>query len=152
MRRYSTLKLFGVPNSRMRSASKNTDHFRSVSQYNTRLAFSDSLKTMATLREKLKAKRAEKGKSLDALAKDAGLSKSYLWELENRQSPRPSLDKLQAIAGALDIDVAFFMDDSIEDLQEDLKDRQFFRNYSKLKPETKEQLRVILEALKKTGG
>lgn len=107
---------------------------------------------MATLREKLKAKRTESGKSLDALAKDARLSKSYLWELENRQSPRPSLDKLQAIASALDIDVTFFIDDSIEDLQEDLKDRQFFRNYSKLRPETKEQLRVILEALKKTGG
>lgn len=107
---------------------------------------------MATLREKLKAKRAEKGKSLEGLARDAGLSKSYLWELENRESPRPSLDKLQAIAGALDIDVAFFMDDSIDDLQEDHRDRQFFRNYSKLKPETKEQLRVILEALKKTGG
>lgn len=107
---------------------------------------------MATLSEKLKAKRAETGKSLDALAKDARLSKSYLWELENRDSPKPSLDKLQAIAGALNIDVAFFMDDSMEDLQEDLKDRQFFRNYTKLKPETKEQLRVILEAFKKTGG
>lgn len=107
---------------------------------------------MATLQEKLKAKRAEKGKSLEALARDAGLSKSYLWELENRESPRPSLDKLQAIAAALDIDVGFFMDDSIDDLQEDHRDRQFFRNYSKLKPETKEQLRVILEALKKTGG
>ena len=107
---------------------------------------------MATLREKLKAKRTETGKSLDALAKDAGLSKSYLWELENRESPRPSLDKLQAIAAALNIDVAFFIDDSIEDLQEDLKDRQFFRNYSKLKPETKEQVRVMIEALKKTGG
>ena len=107
---------------------------------------------MATLSEKLKTKRTEKGKSLDALAKEAGLSKSYLWELENRDSPRPSLDKLQSIATALDIDVAFFMDESIEDLQEDLKDRQFFRNYSKLKPGTKEQLRVILEALKKTAG
>lgn len=107
---------------------------------------------MATLGEKLKAKRTEKSMSLDALAKEAKLSKSYLWELENRESPRPSLDKLQAIAGALDIDVAFFMDDSIEDLEENLKDRQFFRNYSKLKPETKEQLRVILDALKKTGG
>lgn len=107
---------------------------------------------MATLREKLKAKRTENGMSLDALAKEAKLSKSYLWELENRESPRPSLDKLQAIAKALDIDAAFFMDDSIEDLREDLKDRQFFRNYSKLKPETKEQLRVILDALKKTGG
>ena len=100
---------------------------------------------MATLGEKLKAKRTQTGKSLDALAKDAGLSKSYLWELENRESPKPSLDKLQAIASALNIDVAFFMDDSIEDLQEDLKDRQFFRNYTKLKPETKEQLRVIRE-------
>jgi transcriptional regulator with XRE-family HTH domain len=107
---------------------------------------------MATLGEKLKAKRTQTGKSLDALAKDAGLSKSYLWELENRESPKPSLDKLQAIASALNIDVAFFMDDSIEDLQEDLKDRQFFRNYSKLDPKTKEQVRVMIEALKKTGG
>jgi transcriptional regulator with XRE-family HTH domain len=107
---------------------------------------------MATLGEKLKAKRAEAGKSLDTLAKDAGLSKSYLWELENRESPKPSLEKLQAIANALNIDVAFFIDDSIEDLQEDLKDRQFFRNYTKLKPETKEQLRVILEAFKNKGG
>jgi len=104
---------------------------------------------MATLREKLKAKRTEKGKSLDALAKEAGLSKSYLWELENRDSPKPSLDKLQAIAGALDIDVAFFMDDSIEDLGEDLKDRQFFRNYSKLEAGDKETLRLFLDALKK---
>ena len=46
----------------------------------------------------IKAKRNKKGMSLDALAKEAGLSKSYLWELENRDSPRPSLDKLQAIA------------------------------------------------------
>ncbi|WP_425258143.1 helix-turn-helix domain-containing protein [Rubrivivax sp. RP6-9] len=107
---------------------------------------------MATLREKLKAKRNEKGKSLDALAKDAGLSKSYLWELENRDSPRPSLDKLQAIAGALDIDVAFFMDDSIEDLQENLKDRQFFRNYTKLGEEDKERLRAFVEVLKRKNS
>lgn len=107
---------------------------------------------MATLSEKLKAKRAEAGKSLEVLARDAGLSKSYLWELENRESPRPSLDKLQAIAGALNIDVAFFIDDTIEDLEEDHRDRQFFRNYAKLRPETKEQLRVILDALKKNNG
>lgn len=107
---------------------------------------------MATLGEKLKAKRNETGKSLDALAKDAGLSKSYLWELENRDSPRPSLDKLQAIAKALDIDVAFFMDDSIEDLREDLKDRQFFRNYSKLNEDDKERLRAFVEVLKRKGS
>jgi transcriptional regulator with XRE-family HTH domain len=107
---------------------------------------------MATLREKLRAKRNETGKSLDALAKDAGLSKSYLWELENRDSPRPSLDKLQAIAKALDIDVAFFMDDSIEDLREDLKDRQFFRNYTKLGDVDKETLRAFVEVLKRKNS
>lgn len=107
---------------------------------------------MATLREKLKAKRAETGKSLDVLAKDAGLSKSYLWELENRDSPKPSLDKLQAIAGALNIDVAFFMDDSIEDLQEDLKDRQFFRNYTKLGEDDKETLRTFVDVLKRKNS
>jgi transcriptional regulator with XRE-family HTH domain len=104
---------------------------------------------MATLREKLNIKRKEKGMSLDALAKEAKLSKSYLWELENRDSPRPSLDKLQAIATALNIDVTFFVDNSIEDLEENLEDRQFFRNYSKLSPDTKVQLQGILEVLKK---
>lgn len=104
---------------------------------------------MATLGKKLKDKRSERGKSLEVLARDAGLSKSYLWELENRDSPKPSLDKLQALAAALDIDVAFFMDDSIEELEEDLKDRQFFRNFSKLSPEDKERLRTFVDALKK---
>lgn len=104
---------------------------------------------MATLSEKLKSKRNLKGKSLEVLAKEAGLSKSYLWELENRESPRPSVDKLQAIANALDIDVAFFLDDSIEDLEEDLRDRQFFRNFSKLAPDDKERLRAFVDALRK---
>lgn len=105
---------------------------------------------MATLGEKLKAKRGSM--SLDALAKTAKLSKSYLWELENRESPRPSLDKLQAIASALNIDVAYFMDDSIEDLQEDLKDRQFFRNFTKLNEEDKERLRAFVEVLKRKNS
>lgn len=43
------------------------------------------------------------------------------------------------------------MDDSIEDSEEDLKDRQFFRNYTKLEPGDRERLRAILEALKKGG-
>lgn len=107
---------------------------------------------MATLSEKLKAQRSAMNKSLDALAKEAGLSKSYLWELENRESPRPSLDKLQAIAKALNIDAAYFMDDSIEDLQEDLKDRQFFRNFTKLNEVDKETLRAFVEVLKRKNS
>ena len=104
---------------------------------------------MVTLGRKLKDKRNEKGKSLEALAKDAGLSKSYLWELENRESPKPSLDKLQAIATALDIDVSFFIDDSIEELEANLVDRQFFRNFSKLSSDDKERLRAFVDTLRR---
>lgn len=50
---------------------------------------------MATrLGEKLRELRKQRGLTLDKLADLAGLSKSYLWELENRESQRPSAEKL----------------------------------------------------------
>lgn len=46
---------------------------------------------MATrLGEKLRDLRKQRGLTLEKLADMAGLSKSYLWELENRESQRPS--------------------------------------------------------------
>lgn len=103
------------------------------------------------LAEKLRTQRTEKGLSLDALAKQAGLSKSYLWELENREDTKPSVEKLQAVATVLDVDVAFFLDDSVGEPSEDHRDRQFFRNYTKLDAPSKERLRNILDALKKSS-
>ena len=44
------------------------------------------------------------------------------------------------------------MDDSIEDLQEDLTDRQFFRNYTKLNADDKERLRAFVEVLKRKNS
>lgn len=87
--------------------------------------------------------------SLDALATVAGLSKSYLWELENRESAKPSVDKLQSIAKALDLDVAFLMDDAIEEMQEDHLDRQFFRNFTQLDASDKDRLRMFVDSLRK---
>jgi DNA-binding XRE family transcriptional regulator len=47
---------------------------------------------MATrLGEKLHEMRKQRGLTLEKLAELAGLSKSYLWELENRESQRPRL-------------------------------------------------------------
>ncbi len=107
---------------------------------------------MATkLGEKIRTLRTSKGLTLEGLATSANLSKSYLWELENRESLRPSAEKLQAIAGILDVDVSFFLDDSIDQPMDDHKDKQFFRSYSKLLPEDKEQLRRILETFKRSG-
>ncbi|MCU7370732.1 helix-turn-helix transcriptional regulator [Paucibacter sp. O1-1] len=103
------------------------------------------------LADKLREQRGLKGLSLDGLAKQAGLSKSYLWELENRDATKPSVEKLQAVATVLDVDVAFFLDDSVDELSEDYRDKQFFRNYAKLDSPSKERLRNILDALKKSS-
>lgn len=105
---------------------------------------------MATkLGDKIRSCRTKKELTLDELARRAGLSKSYLWELENRESQRPSAQKLQAIADVLGEDVSFFLDDAIDTPQESNKDKEFFRSYSKLDTDAKDQLRRILETFKK---
>lgn len=106
--------------------------------------------SMATkLGEKIRNGRKAAGLTLDELARRAKLSKSYLWELENRDSPSPSAEKLQAIADELELEVTFLIDDSIEQPEESHRDKQFFRSYSKLEPEDKERLRRILDTFKK---
>lgn len=106
---------------------------------------------MATkLGDKIRSYRTNRGLTLEELAKRAGLSKSYLWELENRESQRPSAEKLQAIADVLREDVSFFLDDAVDTPQQSHKDKEFFRSYSKLDDPAKDKLREILEILKKS--
>lgn len=105
---------------------------------------------MATkLGEKIRKCRTEKKMTLDELARLAKLSKSYLWELENRESPCPSAEKLQAIADVLGQDVSYFIDDEVDSPSQMNRDQEFFRSYSKLDAPAKEKLRQILEVLKK---
>ena len=59
------------------------------------------------LGEKIRARRTELKMSLDALAVQTGSSKSYLWELENRDNPKPSAEKLSRIAEALKVTLEF---------------------------------------------
>ena len=103
------------------------------------------------LGEKIRKCRTGKKMTLDELAERAKLSKSYLWELENRDSPSPSAEKLQSIADVLGEELTFFLDDDIESPSEVHKDKQFFRSYSKLDAPAKEQLRQILEVLRKSA-
>ena len=55
----------------------------------------------AAIGERIKELRDGKGYTLDELAKLTDSSKSYIWELENRNPPRPSAEKLARIAEAL---------------------------------------------------
>lgn len=104
---------------------------------------------MATrLGEKLRELRKGKKLTLEALATQAGVSKSYLWELENRESQRPSAEKLLALADALGVSSNFLVEDDVLTPEQHHLDEAFYRNYKKLDSESKERLRKILDALK----
>ena len=96
-----------------------------------------------TIGEKIKALRNEKKYTLDELAQRAGSSKSYVWELENRNPPRPSAEKLIKIAEALEVTMDYFIDDEIP--EEDALDVAFYRKYRKMEPEDKKKLRKMIE-------
>jgi len=106
---------------------------------------------MATrLGEKLHELRKQRGLTLEKLAELAGLSKSYLWELQNRELQRPSAEKLTALADALGVAATYFFEEDVRAPQERHLDEAFFRGYQKLEPEAKEQLRKILGTFKKS--
>jgi len=103
------------------------------------------------LGKKIRELRKSKGFTLEQLAKKANnMSKSYLWELENRESQsNPSAEKLNSIGEALGVATAYFLEEDAREPEEKHLDEAFFRGYKKLEQNDKEQLRKILDAFKK---
>lgn len=101
------------------------------------------------LGDKIKKSRTDQKLTLEQLAKDADISKSYLWELENRESLSPSAEKLASLADALGVTTGYLLDNDNRDPEEKEIDEAFFRGYQKLESNDKEQLRKILDAFKK---
>ena len=103
------------------------------------------------LGKKIRQLRKSKRLTLEQLAKAANnMSKSYLWELENRESQsNPSAEKLSAIADALGVANTYFLDEDVREPEEKHLDEAFFRGYKNLEQKDKEQLRKILDAFKK---
>jgi transcriptional regulator with XRE-family HTH domain len=101
--------------------------------------------TMTTsLGAKIKRHRQEKGYSLDKLAELTDSSKSYIWELENRDTRKPSGEKLTRIAQALEVTTDYLLDESEEPSDQVLKEA-FFRKFSKLKPEDQEKITDMID-------
>lgn len=92
---------------------------------------------------KINRLRKEKGYTLDKLAELAESSKSYIWELENKNPPRPSAEKLAKIAKALGVTMDYFIDNEVT--EEDARDQMFYRKYQQMKPEVKEKFRRMIE-------
>ena len=93
------------------------------------------------LGEKIRRLRKQKGFTLDKLAELSGCSKSYVWELENKQPPRPSAEKLSSVADSLDTTLEYLLDDEDALTEEDAADARFYRRYRKMNRETKEKIR-----------
>ena len=64
-----------------------------------------------SLAKKIREERTKAGLTLDELAEKAGLSKTYLWELEQDEAgvKRPSADVVLKIADALSLTIADLM-------------------------------------------
>jgi transcriptional regulator with XRE-family HTH domain len=98
------------------------------------------------LGERVRDLRRKKGLTLEALAELIGSSKSYIWEIENKDIARPSAEKLHQIAVALDTTSEYLL--ATEEItKEDATDQAFFRKYQKMNPKSKERLREMLNIL-----
>ena len=97
------------------------------------------------LGEKIRRLRKEKQLTLDGLAEATGSSKSYIWELENKNPPRPSAEKVARIAEALGVTNDFLVNETSQTLSARDHEQVFFRNYRQLEPDEQAKLRGIAE-------
>lgn len=97
------------------------------------------------LGEKIQKLRKEKGLTLEQLADLTGSSKSYIWELENKNPPRPSADKISKIATQLGVTMDYLIDDQQKLTEADATDKMFFRKYRKMDPDVKKKIRKTVD-------
>ena len=98
------------------------------------------------LGERIREIRIRKGLTLEKLAEKVSSSKSYIWEIENKDVARPSAEKLRLIALALDTTTDYLL--AAEDVSAiGEADRAFFRKYQALNEPAKKRLQRILDAL-----
>lgn len=97
------------------------------------------------LGKKIHQLRKEKGWTLEKLAELADSSKSYIWELENKDPPRPSAEKVGKIASVLGVTVDYLLDKSKKSPNEDVIDTAFFRDYQELDESDKGKIRDMVK-------
>ena len=94
---------------------------------------------------KIRELRTRKGYTLDRLAELTDSSKSYIWELENKNPPRPSADKVAKIASALGVTSDYLVDTKDSVTVEDAADQAFYRKYREMDTSTKDKTRRMVE-------
>jgi transcriptional regulator with XRE-family HTH domain len=103
-------------------------------------------KVPSPLGDKIRELRKQKKFSLEQLAELTESSKSYIWELENKDDPKPSGEKIARIAAVLDVTAEFLLSNSVTTPSEDVADEAFFRKFKKMSEPDKKKIRKILDA------
>ena len=98
------------------------------------------------LGDKIRAQRKQKKLSLEQLAELSESSKSYIWELENKDEPKPSADKIGKIAAVLEVTTEFLLSESTASPGDEVIDEAFFRKYKTMSEPDKKKIRKILDA------
>jgi transcriptional regulator with XRE-family HTH domain len=97
--------------------------------------------------QKIKTHRQLKRLTLDQVAAATGSSKSWIWELENREvPPQPSAEKIFAIAAALGVTPEYLLSDAQTEPDDTVLDEAFYRKYKRMPPDMRRRLRQILDA------
>lgn len=97
------------------------------------------------LGEKIRRLRTQKRLTLDKLGELTGSSKSYIWELENKNPPRPSAAKLARIAETLDTTLDYLLDSEGRVSEEEAADARFYRNYRRMPSTTRQKIRRMVK-------
>jgi transcriptional regulator with XRE-family HTH domain len=98
-----------------------------------------------TLGEKVRRLRKEKKLTLEQLGQQTDSSKSYIWELENKNPPRPSAEKISKIATVLGVTAEYLVDTRATKPEPDVVDNAFFRKYRSMDAATKERIRQMVD-------
>ena len=88
---------------------------------------------------KIRELRKQRSSAFEQLAELTESSKSYIWELENKDDP-PTIcqEKTAKIAAVLEVTAEFLLSDSVTTLTRKSPTRAFFRKFKSYRNRTKE--------------
>jgi len=94
---------------------------------------------------RIRSLRLARGLTLDQLAAAVGTSKSYIWQLEHKET-NPGAALLSKIAQVLGVTTGYLL--GIEDDLVEAEDRAFYRRYVAMPEGVKKQIRAVANVMK----
>ena len=99
---------------------------------------------MSVIGNKIKTLRTDRGLTLDGLASLIYGSKSYIWDIENGNTPRPSADKVFLLSKALHVPMEYLINDDYQ-VEPVLEKEALFSKYSFLDDSKKKMIHELID-------